>query len=75
LLKAAAAMAALMRAALAAAMVVLMRAALAAVAALAASGANVGMEDHIGCRGRIKGKTFVLQSLDGKLLLMRKRIL
>jgi hypothetical protein len=59
-------------------MVVLMRAALAALAAtvaaaLAASGAEVGMEDHIGCRGRIKGKTFVLQSLDGKLLLMRKR--
>ncbi len=42
---------------------------------MAAAGANVGMEDHIGCRGRIKGKTFVLQSLDGKLLLMRKRIL
>jgi hypothetical protein len=52
------------------AMVVLMRAAMAA--ALAAAAAEVGMEDHIGCRGRIKGKTFVLQSLDRKLLLMRK---
>jgi len=34
----------------------------------AAGAAEVGMEDNIGGRGSLKGQTFVLEILDGKLL-------